>query len=118
VSANDNDLSVMEEAADWIDRLDELSDAERRDLAAWLNASPDHAAAFATLRHTLRDTALLEAIDRLRDQPVEAFAPSLASPRRHARLVARRIDRRRPAGLGRRRAPDDPPDRRARRAAD
>jgi transmembrane sensor len=79
VSANDNDLSVMEEAADWIDRLDELSDAERRDLAAWLNASPDHAAAFATLRHTLRDTALLEAIDRLRDQPVEAFAPS---PRR------------------------------------
>jgi hypothetical protein len=30
VSANDNDLSVMEEAADWVDRLDELSDAERR----------------------------------------------------------------------------------------
>jgi transmembrane sensor len=70
VSANDNDLSVMEEAADWIDRLDELSDAERDDLAAWLNASPDHAAAFAAVRHTLRDTALLEAVDRIRAAPV------------------------------------------------
>jgi transmembrane sensor len=80
VSANDNDLSVMEEAADWIDRLDELSDAERQALAAWLNASPDHAAAFAALRHTLRDTALLEAVDRLRAEPVEAPAP----PRRAA----------------------------------
>jgi transmembrane sensor len=69
---NDNDLSVMEEAADWIDRLDELSDAERQDLAAWLNASPDHAAAFAALRHTLRDTALLEAVDRLRAEPGES----------------------------------------------
>ncbi len=80
MSANDNDLSVMEEAADWIDRLDELSDAERGELAAWLNASPDHAAAFAALRHTLRDTALLDAVDRVRAEPVEAAAPS--SPRR------------------------------------
>jgi transmembrane sensor len=71
VSANDNDLGVMEEAADWIDRLDELSDAERDDLATWLNASPDHAAAFAALRHALRDTALLEAVDRVRAAPVE-----------------------------------------------
>jgi transmembrane sensor len=76
VSANDNDLSVMEEAADWIDRLDELSDAERQALAAWLNASPDHAAAFAALRHTLRDTALLEAVDRLRAEPADVPAPA------------------------------------------
>jgi len=75
VSANDNDLSVMEEAADWVDRLAELSDAERGDLAVWLNASPEHAAAFAALRHTLRDTALLEAVDRLRSAPVETLAP-------------------------------------------
>ncbi|WP_165187154.1 FecR family protein [Caulobacter soli] len=83
MSANDNDLSVMEEAADWIDRLDELSDAERRELAVWLNASSDHAAAFAALRHTLRDTALLEAVDRLRAEPTEPLAPS---PRRHVVL--------------------------------
>jgi transmembrane sensor len=75
VSANDNDLSLMEEAADWVDRLAELSDAERGDLAVWLNTSPQHAAAFAALRHTLRDTALLEAIDRLRLGPVETLAP-------------------------------------------
>lgn len=75
MSANDNDLSVMEEAADWVDRLAELSDAERGDLAVWLNASPEHAAAFAALRHTLRDTALLEAVDRLRSAPVETLAP-------------------------------------------
>jgi transmembrane sensor len=78
VSANDNDLSVMEDAADWIDRLDELSDAERRELAAWLNASPDHASAFAALRHTLRDTALLDAVDSLRAEPIE---PTVLAPR-------------------------------------
>ena len=80
MSANDNDLSVTEEAADWIDRLDELSDTERRALADWLNASPDHAAAFAALRHTLRDTALIEAVDRVRAEPVEA-------PAQHRRAV-------------------------------
>jgi transmembrane sensor len=81
VSANDNDLTVMEEAADWIDRLDELSDDDRLALAAWLNAAPAHAEAFAALRHTLRDTALLDAVDRVRDVPLAAAAPS---PRRHA----------------------------------
>jgi transmembrane sensor len=83
VGANDNDLTVMEEAADWIDRLDELTDDNRRALTAWLNAAPAHAAAFATLRHTLRDTALLDAIDRARDEPLATPAPS---PRRRAAL--------------------------------
>lgn len=77
MSANDNDLSVMEEASDWVDRLDELSDVERHELTAWLNASPDHATAFAALRHTLRDTALLEAIDRVGAEPAETPAPPL-----------------------------------------
>jgi transmembrane sensor len=72
VSANDNDLTVMEEAADWIDRLDELSDDDRLVLAAWLNAAPAHAAAFAALRHSLRDTALLDAVDRVRAEPLAA----------------------------------------------
>ncbi len=82
MSANDNDLSVIEEAADWIDRLDDLSNDERGELATWLNASPDHTAAFSALRHTLRDTALLDAIDRLRAEPVQAPAPP--RPRRIA----------------------------------
>lgn len=75
MSANDNDLSVMEEAADWVDRLDELSDADRGALDIWLKAAPEHAAAYAALRHTLRDTALLEAVDRLRSAPVQTLAP-------------------------------------------
>jgi transmembrane sensor len=82
VSANDNDLSIMEEAADWIDRLDDLSDADYKALAAWLNASPDHAAAFATLRHALRDTALLDAVDRVRAAPIK-----IPSPPRHRRMA-------------------------------
>jgi transmembrane sensor len=83
VGANDNDLTVMEEAADWVDRLDELTDDDRLTLAAWLNAAPAHAAAFATLRHALRDTALLDAVERVRDEPL---APPTSSPRRRAAL--------------------------------
>jgi transmembrane sensor len=82
VSANDNrqrpDLETLEEAADWVDRLDELSSAERQELTAWLEASPMHAAAFASLRRNLRDPALLAAIDRVRDGDESLAAPSIA----------------------------------------
>jgi transmembrane sensor len=68
--ANDNtarpDPAILEEAADWIDRLDELTEVERRELDAWLQASPDHTAAYASLRHTLLDPALLDAVDHVR----------------------------------------------------
>ncbi len=119
VSANDNDLSVMEEAADWIDRLDELSDAERGELAAWLNTSP-------RARGGLRQRCATPCATPPCWRPSIAFAPSpaeiaRASPRRRAvpggwsraGLIA--------AGLlvaGRRRRPGRAPDRRARRAAD
>lgn len=67
MSANDNtqrpDLATMEDAADWVDRLAELSTAERLALIDWLRASPTHAAAFVSMRQILRDTALIKAAD-------------------------------------------------------
>jgi transmembrane sensor len=69
VSANDNiqrpGMATMEDAADWVDRMDELSATERLALIDWLRASPTHAAAFASMRRILRDTALLDAADRV-----------------------------------------------------
>ena len=69
MGANDNDqrpdLATLDTAADWVDRLDELTAADRATLTDWLRGSPVHAAAFASLRRTLRDTALLEAADRV-----------------------------------------------------
>lgn len=83
MSANDNrqrpDLATLEAAADWVDRLDKLSISERQELTAWLEASPMHAAAFASLRRNLRDPALLAAIDRVRDND-EAPAGSPVAP--------------------------------------
>jgi transmembrane sensor len=85
VSANDNrqrpDLETLETAADWVDRLDELTASDRSELAAWLEASPTHAAAFASLRRNLRDPALLTAIDQIRDSdetPVELAAAPIS----------------------------------------
>ncbi len=91
MSANDNDqrpdLETLETAADWVDRLDELSAAERLELTDWLKAAPTHAAAFASLRRTLRDPALLAAIETVRDaapvKPVRA-----ARRHRHWGLIA------------------------------
>lgn len=71
MNANDNtqrpDLETLETAADWVDRLDELSPIERQELADWLKVAPTHAAAFASLRRNLRDPALLDAIETVRD---------------------------------------------------
>ena len=79
MSANDNrqrpDLATLEAAADWVDRLDELTAPERQELAAWLEALPTHAAAFASLRRNLRDPALLAAIDRVHDLDETPAAP-------------------------------------------
>ena len=93
MSANDNrqrpDLETLEAAANWIDRLDELSAAERRELTAWLEASPMHAAAFASLRRNLRDPALLAAIDRVRDSDEAPAAPPVAAITRIAPRMQR-----------------------------
>ncbi|MDG2527230.1 FecR family protein [Caulobacter endophyticus] len=66
---SDEDLEI---AADWADRLAELSPAERAELEAWLAAAPNHAAAFALIRGTQRDTALLDAAERMRATPAKA----------------------------------------------
>lgn len=63
---SDEDLEI---AADWADRLPDLTPAERAELEAWLAAKPRHAAAFALMRDTQRDTALLDAAERVRTAP-------------------------------------------------
>lgn len=63
---SDQDLEV---AADWADRLPDLTADERAELEAWLAGAPGRAAAFALMRDTQRDTALLEAAGRLRAAP-------------------------------------------------
>ncbi len=72
--ANDNwrlpSDEELEIAADWADRLPDLTEAERAELEAWLAAKPRHATAFALMRDTQRDTALLEAAERVRAAPV------------------------------------------------
>jgi transmembrane sensor len=54
-------LPLLEEAADWMDRQAELTDDERQAFGAWLAASPAHARAYDRMRHTMLDSALLEA---------------------------------------------------------
>lgn len=54
--------NALEIAADWVDRLDELTVDEKRELEAWLEASPEHAHAFATMHRLIRDSALSDAV--------------------------------------------------------
>lgn len=63
---SDEDLEI---AADWADRLPDLTPTERAELEAWLAAKPRHATAFALMRDTQRDTALLDAAERVRAAP-------------------------------------------------
>lgn len=56
---------TMEAAADWCDRLEDLSEHERADLQTWLNASQDNARAFGMIRSTMLDVALLDATETL-----------------------------------------------------
>jgi transmembrane sensor len=56
----------LETAADWADRLPDLTPGERVELEAWLAGGPSRAAAFALMRDTQRDTALVEAAERVR----------------------------------------------------
>ena len=65
---------IMEAAADWCDRLDTLTVDERKALNRWLAADPEHARAYARMRHTMQDVALLDA--------AENTAPAAASVRK------------------------------------
>ncbi|MBO9558934.1 MAG: FecR domain-containing protein [Caulobacter sp.] len=72
--ANDNwrlpSDEELEIAADWADRLPDLAAGERAELEAWLAGGPGRAAAFALMRDTQRDTALIEAAEHVRAAPV------------------------------------------------
>lgn len=63
---SDEDLDL---AADWADRLPDLTAEERIELEAWLAGAASRAAAFALMRDTQRDTALLDAAERVRAIP-------------------------------------------------
>ncbi len=64
----------MEAAADWCDR--EVTPAGKAALQSWLAADPDHARAFALMRRTMLDVALLDA--------AEAVVPVTVKPARFA----------------------------------
>lgn len=97
---DDNLTSTLELAADWADRFAELTADERRELALWLEESPENAGAFARMRRLMADTALIDAAD---DGVAPAEPPTPLPELRvgTSRLV--RADRRKPM-LGRRQA--------------
>lgn len=63
---------TMEAAADWCDRLDELSVQECAELHTWLNASRENARAFDMVRSTMLDVALLDSTAQLFPQSAGA----------------------------------------------
>ena len=80
--ANDNEPhpDALEDAADWVDRLNGLTEPERRELDAWLAASPINAVAFNRMHRMLSDPALIAAADQVRAAPAEPI-PLRAAPR-------------------------------------
>jgi transmembrane sensor len=69
-SENTVSVPLLEEAADWMDRQAELTDAERGAFREWLAVSPAHARAYDMMRHAMLDSALLEASQDARLAPV------------------------------------------------
>ncbi|WP_260928241.1 FecR family protein [Novosphingobium sp. 9] len=65
---------IIDEAADWADRLPELSEGEHLELAAWLEHDPRCRSALERMLRLLGDPALLDALDMPR--PVVALLPS------------------------------------------
>jgi transmembrane sensor len=98
---DDRQISPLERAADWADRFAELTAEERRELAVWLEGSPENAAAFARMRRLMADTAMLDALGSDNKAP-EALAP-LPDLRARTSRPARTADRPRPM-LARRQA--------------
>lgn len=56
-----DDMDVFEQAADWFDRSSALDSAGLAELQAWLDADNSHAEAYAVIRQTMSDPALLDA---------------------------------------------------------
>ncbi len=73
--------SPLDTAADWVDRLGELTPAEQMDLDAWIAASSENAAAFDLMHRTLLEPALLNAAERSRGraQPEPVARPASAA---------------------------------------
>lgn len=72
---------VLEQAADWYDRLEELNDAEQREYTEWLVASVDHSMAMAWLQAHLgsHSPALFDAMQAV-DSRSAAPAPVVPLP--------------------------------------
>lgn len=95
---------ALEIAADWADRLGNLTDAERRELAAWIAESKVHAQAFERMRQLLADAAVFEALETA-DRPAEALPsfptiPNAARHRPRAQRAAPRLARRQAIAAG------------------
>ena len=67
---------ILEAAADWCDRLEALTPAERRELTGWIAADPEHARAYDATRRTVLDVALLDAVAGLPSHKARKFWPS------------------------------------------
>lgn len=78
-------LSVLEVAADWLDRLEALSPQEDQVFRVWLTASDENRRAFETLKSVLDDPALEEAVARIRAQGAEPIVRPLFAKARHSR---------------------------------
>lgn len=86
---NDAQDDLYEVAADWVDRLDELTPQEQRNLAEWLAASTANAEAFAAMRHVMQDTALLEAAGSSREEIPPLPDARVPGARRHLSMSAK-----------------------------
>jgi len=88
---------LIEEAADWADRLDTLSPAEREALGEWLHRTPAHRAALSRMVRLLGDPALFDVVDQAQHQ-----APAIPAPRprpRRWQALARPATRRFAIGI-------------------
>ena len=74
--------AALEAAADWIDRLKELSPAETTELDIWLAASDEHRRAWTVMQSLVGDRALGEAMRRLHLAEHRPKAAPAASMRR------------------------------------
>lgn len=88
---------LLEEAADWADRLDTLSPEARVELGEWLNRSAAHREALSRMVRLLGDPALLAAVEQAEAGP--APAPVRHRPRGWMRMTASPTRRRVAIGL-------------------
>lgn len=89
--------TMLEEAADWADRLDALSPEARSELGEWLHRSSEHRAALARMVRLLGDPALFAVLDH-----VEALPPLITArprSRRWSRVAAAMPSRRLAVGM-------------------